>query len=458
MQSITKTIYIPVEEQNREMDAKLLLARSLANKGYTTIIGRHPTIIGNLPRFPPGLVLFKGVNAVPAFLMSRLERYRHICAATDEEALGLCKAEIMSRDMDPSVGPYCDMFFAQGPSHANALTKHIAGAGGKIETVGNMRLDLLRRPFRALYEAEAYELLERHGNYILINTNFGAINSRWGDRVAFRKILANVGILNPEDPVDMVYFDKLVKTEEDSIIVLRKVLDSLAASHPEINFIIRPHPSEKIEPWRRAYANRENFLVTVDGSHIPWMLGSRIMLHAGCTTGLESEVLDAPCLSLLPENHASLICSGLLSNVANATTVGTDAAIIVVSQILSGDLSYIHGTKIARSRDLRRHISALDGPYAYQRIAEAIATLVDKDRGRAGPPPWAPKEATTLLRTRAQLEQCRGSPIPDYLWAKFTIDVADVRKRLETLRVLTREHQMVDVEEIADGAFKISPR
>ena len=52
MTDLTPTLYLPVEEINRELDSKLLIALELLDDSVTIIIGRSPLFVANIGSMP----------------------------------------------------------------------------------------------------------------------------------------------------------------------------------------------------------------------------------------------------------------------------------------------------------------------------------------------------------------------------------------------------------------------
>ena len=457
MSGLTPTLYLPIEETNRELDSKLLIALELLGDGVTVIVGRNPLFVANFASMPRGAVLFKGMNAVPAFVMKHAVGDGHVALATDEEGLGLAESHVMVRNMDPSTASYCHIFFAQGRRHAEAMTLRIPDAADRIRIVGNARLDLLREPFRSVYLEEASGHRRAHGDYVMVDTNFGAINSQWGDSEAFRKVLERVGWLDSSKAFDREYYERRIRTENANITLIRRVLERLSEQFPDITFIIRPHPAERDAPWRKAYGEHANIRVTAEGSHIPWLLGSKLMLHAGCTTGLEAEVLETPCLTLIPPEHASLITADLLSNRANEQAIGADQAVAVGARVLNGQVVGDPAEREARRRALRDHVEAIDGRFAYQRIADEIRTLLMPAPQDHPAFDWQPTDHEAFVKTREQFERRMGkNSRKRYIWGKGEIDQSMLSRRLEGLVQATGSTLTPRLSEIADGVFRLN--
>ncbi len=456
MTDLTPTLYLPVEESHRELESKLLIALEVLPAGIAVVVGRSPMIISNFGAMPPGVVLLKGMNAISAYLMKQLPSHGHVGMATDEEALGLAHPSVLVRTIDSSIGKECHILFAQGPNHAKAIAERVAGAEGRIRIVGNARLDLLRAPFSDAFRDDANRLQAGHGDYVMVDTNFGAINSQWGGTETFKAILYRVGWLDAANPDDDAYYQRRLRTEEANITLIRRVLEALSARFPKIKFVIRPHPAERDEPWRKAYAKQDNILVSREGSHIPWLLGSRLMIHTGCTTGLEAEVLGVPCLTLLPENHTDLISADLLSNHANRRAVGAADAAALTAEILNGPRNRHDADRQGRFKALEEHVTALEGAFAYQRVAEVIKEFLGESRKAHPDFRWDLLPGRPFVATREQYEARIGSGRgTDYVWGKSDMSAASLTNRLDALARAAGSGFQPLATEIGEGLFRL---
>lgn len=455
---LTPTVYVPIEESSRELHSKLLVTGELLKGGVTVILGRQPMVIGNLPFVPPGVVLFKGMNAMPAYLMRRVVDYGHLSVATDEEVLGVADAVAMSRIMDTTIGPVCDRFFAQGQFHADVMAKYIPECVEKVRVVGNARIDILREPFCERFLREADEHRAAYGDYVLIDTNLGRINSRWGGSEEVLNVLERIGWLDRNVPEDMEYHHRQIQTEQANVTVLRRTLERLSAMFPDRNFVVRPHSSERDEPWRKAYENHRNIHVVNEGTHVPWLLGSDLMLHTGCTTGLEAEVLGVPCLSLLPIEHETLTCSAFLSHQANHCAVGVDDAVSTARALLNGEKTPIVEGRKDRLDALAAHVAAIEGPFAYQGVAHEILEILVSSASRDHFD-WQPLNVDRFISTREQYE-ARASNLrgADYSWSKVEIDQMNLETTFAELIGAVGPLVMPEISEVAQGMFRFRPR
>ena len=69
---------------------------------------------------------------------------------------------------------------------------------------------------------------------------------------------------------------------------------------PRTNIIVRPHPMEDFTSYERAFSSYPNIHVVHEGNIIKWLLAADIIIHNGCTSGIEGFLLEKPIISYLP--------------------------------------------------------------------------------------------------------------------------------------------------------------
>jgi hypothetical protein len=83
-------------------------------------------------------------------------------------------------------------------------------------------------------------------------------------------------------------------------------LRELVSSSDVDRIVVRPHPTEDHETWRK-WANPLNIEVRHEGGAIEWMLAAEAVIHAGCTTGIEGLMLDRPVFSYVPQPDSEFL-------------------------------------------------------------------------------------------------------------------------------------------------------
>ena len=90
MYDSNKLLLIPVENQVRELDPKLLLACIAARRGFTSAIGSRLQLDFHIASFPRGLYLSKSFTVRSIKMFKILRKLGHEIFAWDEEALVQC--------------------------------------------------------------------------------------------------------------------------------------------------------------------------------------------------------------------------------------------------------------------------------------------------------------------------------------------------------------------------------
>lgn len=334
-------IYMLIEETGRELRGRCLLALFAARAGIPSVIAPQWQVWETLDKIPRGLFLFKGNSAVQARNMQNAKAAGHLVASLEEEAMGLSDADQINRCYDPSVAEYCDLLLFQGDFQSQCVSSFLGPLRGARIT-GNPRLDFLAPVFQAEITAEAAPIRQDFGEFLLINSNFSTINPREFDACGVFETCVNAGWYNPADPADVEIFFAEAEREneglEKSLSVIHALID-LGFPRP---IIVRPHPSENITTWERAFADCPTVHVIRRGDHLAWTAAASLLLHTSCTTGMEAFILGTPAMSITPsdENWRNIITS----NLVNPTFTDHHSAVraIIDHFAKTGDVNFNH--------------------------------------------------------------------------------------------------------------------
>ena len=171
------------------------------------------------------------------------------------------------------------------------LIKQQTEKSNKTIVTGHPRFELLKPEFHFLYNQEVENIIQKHGSFILVNTNMGFGNNIKGDDF----IIGNYGN-RFENIKKIVKFDKVkVKAYLELMIELSKKIDK--------KIILRPHPEEDLHFYANAFKDIESIEVIYSGSVVPWLLAADEVIHPDCTTAIESSFLGKLPISYMPKNH-----------------------------------------------------------------------------------------------------------------------------------------------------------
>jgi surface carbohydrate biosynthesis protein len=371
-------LYVPVESRDREFDARLLVAFAAAERGLLVAFGQQTALFGNLHRLPPGILLLKGLNRVQRRVVELAGEFGHVVVASDEEAVGLSDPDYMLKDIDPGISGGLVAVYAQGEAQARMLVERRGFGPDQVQVTGNPRIGLLRAPFLDMYCEEAAGLRERFGPFVLANTNICAVNTSWGSLERYLQLCVEIGWLDPANPAERALWDAHVAHDHASYRAMTEFLDAAPGALPGHDVVVRPHPSERIEPWQERYGERPRFHVLREGSLVAWLLAADLIVHTSCTTGVEAAFIGRPALSILPPDAP--VGHWYLSNQVNPTTPSAAAAIGLASRFLVDGTDVFAEGRATRERLLIKHHVAQGDQFAFDAMASHMAgTLVDQD-------------------------------------------------------------------------------
>ena len=279
---------------------------------------------------------------------------------------------------------------AWGPDNALAWREAEAYVGTPIDPTGNGRVDLMRPELRSLHLEQVNALRKKHGRFILVNTNFSAVNHFY----------TNLTILKPPEKLagnENTWDAGLSKHRYALFRAFLSLLPRLAIRFPKTTFILRPHPGENHQTWIDAAGGAKNIVVSHEGNVIPWVLASAAIIHNGCTTGLEAYILDSQPIAYQPT--VSIDYDLHLPNALSHNAHDEATLFALVDAILDGkfDSASLHTPE--REALLANHISAIRGPLASERIADAIEKMAEE---KAANTSNLPRQALGVLHSEAR--------------------------------------------------------
>ncbi len=414
--------------------------------GYSVIVGNHWSMTHphNIPVLPQGLYLFKTVNRLQGNLMGMARGGGHTVAATDEEVLVFTDTPGYMLVFAENAAAACELFFAQSEAHKQAVETAYPHLAGKVKVVGNVRIDLLTPKNRTAFETHDDRVAPLRP-YILFNTNYGTINSVWGnDPERLLSIAAATGMFDGEDKMKKYgEYKAVVAWEQANLRAMTELLQWTIANVRGLNIVLRPHPAEKPEYWQNVIQGAPNVHVIPRSDPHPWIIGAKLVVHTGCTTGLESVLLDKPVLNLAPADHPN--CAQIVSE-ANAVARTVEDAAQAITMYLSSRSGPITTHAEQTAAALHKHLPSYRDEAAARLIAQALA----EELGRRGAVP---------KRNYALQWRGRFTPIERDAWQKdkYMCTGSEMRRALRHAAETAGVNVKTRLGEIGEGLFMVTP-
>ncbi len=382
-------LLIPVENQVRELDPKLLLACIAARQGFTAFIGSHREIDLRITSFPRSIYLSKSMTASNLRMFDIMHKIGHEIVTWDEEALVHLPPDIYySRRLSPQAIGYISHLFAWGEDNAELWRRYPAlPKATPIHITGNPRSDMLRTELLPFYDQQAQKLKQDHGDFILVNTNFNHVNAFFPAQNLFQP-KKNLDETPPfgKAAVGMSreYAEGLRNHKQGLFEAFQQMIPRLEKAFPGYSVVVRPHPTENQQVYRQIAARCSRMRVTNDGNVVPWLMAARALIHNGCTTGLEAYIMQVPAISYRPRIDDDYDLGFYrLPNLVSHQCFDFEQLCDTLGKILQGNLEAADGDELKSLVD--GHLTAREGPLACERIVGVLAEVVAGQTTRPTP-------------------------------------------------------------------------
>jgi surface carbohydrate biosynthesis protein len=459
-------LLLPVENQVRELDSKILLACVAARCGFSSYIGSRREIHFNITSFPKGIYLSKSTTAASDMMFRIMRNLGHEIVAWDEEALvHLPPDTYYQRRLSPAAMTHVSRFFAWGEDNAELWRRypHLP-KDAVIEVTGNPRNDLLRPELHAYYDSEVEKIKKECGDFILVNTNFNHVNAFTPVQNLF-KPLENLGEIpkfgRAAKGMSREYAEGLRDHKQAIFEDFQRMIPALDKAFPDCHIIVRPHPTESQEVYHDIAARCARVKVTNAGNVVPWLLATKALVHNSCTTGVEAYVMGVPAITYRASiNETYDFGFYRLPNLISHPCFNLDELEATLKKILNGKLGPADGDD--RKQLIEQYLAAQEGPLACERMVDVIEKIV-KDRRESPKPGIAARiSGWSLLAVRTMVKRYKDSRPGSHNKPKFQrhrypeVSLNDMKERVSRFQQLLGYSNELKVERFFDQFFRIS--
>ena len=309
------------------------------------------------------------MNKIHADVMADVRQSGHIVVAMEEELIGYCMDLPEYYDLRDyyhvvATQQHCQLFLAANASEMRIVKQLMPDLD--VRLTGNPRTDCLRPELVSIYDPVIGGISETTSSgYILINTNFGMLNSRHSHKV-FSDIKESISL---KDEGWVKRYKKRVNAETQwetyNMKSTFQLIGLFGRHSPNQMVLVRPHPAENVNTYTRFTSKYPNIeLADSQDSSRPWILASDILIHTGCTTGAEAVAMNHPTISIQEKGSEHILFRA--SNNVSYLTYTAKEAYHAVQDFYAGKL------KLGDSSKLKEFWPAQEGKFAAERIADEI--------------------------------------------------------------------------------------
>lgn len=257
---------------------------------------------------------------------------------------------------DQALGDLIEGYCFWGPLLRDAFRRHSRIHGSKLHLTGQPRYDLCHPGWR---------MFAKNGDtdYVLINTNFATVNPYFGRSAhTERMTLLSAGF-------DHSYIERFFQEMEELFPRYLDAVSALANRLRDRKIVVRPHPFEDPEVYRRELRDLQNVEVQVGGNVLQAIAGARCTVHLNCGTAVETLMAGRLPISLEFLNSQFLRNHGNLPSTISYRAQNIDEVVAAIED----PCAYLH--RIDADNTLRENVVPwfyeADG-YASARVAEVV--------------------------------------------------------------------------------------
>jgi surface carbohydrate biosynthesis protein len=465
MSAEKRLLLIPVENQVRELDPKLLLACIAAQHGFSSVIGSRRELEFRIDSYPKSIYLSKSMTGRSLIFFRLAKKFDHKIVTWDEEALVHLPAETyFSRRLHPEAIRQVSHLFAWGQDNVELWRQYPHLPDNlPIHSVGNPRTDMLRPEMHPFYEDEVQALRDTYGDFILINTNFNHVNAFGSDMNLFQPVekpgeTAKFG--RAAKGMSREYAEGLSNHKQAVFKDFQQLIPKLDKAFPEQNIVIRPHPTERHDVYNEIAARCSRVHVTNQGNVVPWILASRVVLHNGCTTGIEAFVMGIPAISYRA-SKSEKYDNGFyrLPNAVSHQCFNFEQLQDMLQQILAGKLAI--SDEDERKVLVEHYLASQSGPLSCERMVDVLESFATDENDYSGPSLVDRLQRRIIAegyhmykRLKPKLPGSHNRPeFQRHRYPSLPIDM--IKLKIERIQQILKDNTRLNITQLSDVLFEI---
>ncbi|MGB3813077.1 MAG: surface carbohydrate biosynthesis protein [Shinella sp.] len=359
----SNSVALVVDNPKRDLRGVVLTAYQLARKGCSTAIVPMYAQGYDIPLSPPDFVLLNYIRLGNEELARSYRELGIRVAVMDTEGgifsrKGRAEPSTWATTLKESgLSALVDEYFLWGDAVRQAFLANSGISAEKLHLTGCPRYDLGSPPWNA---ALAY----RRSGFILVNTNFPAINPVFTRSAEEEKrIFRSLGW---SDAYLSQWFEQL----EHLFPRYLDEVEAMARAMPQQLVIVRPHPFENIEHYRRRFADVPNIEVDGSGDVLNMIHEATCIVHLNCGTAVDGLLQKKVPVSLEYLNTELLLDHTPLPSQLSLKPGSRAEMIETVRGLVEGSVAFDHDAAFA---EIEPWFYRADGA-AGERVASLLAT------------------------------------------------------------------------------------
>lgn len=289
-------IALIVNNPVRDLAGLTLVARHLCGQGATCYLVPRALQWQELGALAPDFVLLnqlrRGSRRHQESLRELLDAGMKIGVLDDEGGVFTSFDQYGKQlNPDPTIRHRVACFCSWGTKLAEHARREGWYLDSQIAVTGAPRFDFYAPPWRDVALADAPQVTGYPRPLVLISGKFSKVNPLF---------------ITPEEEARLLVRDSGYTLEEahgfqrrltQTLRATAAMTNRLAARFPDVTFVYRPHPFERLETYYDLLDKRGNLHLTKQGAINGWLRIADAVIQRGSTTAIEAGMMGVPALS-----------------------------------------------------------------------------------------------------------------------------------------------------------------
>ena len=288
-------LFIPIEIKRRDFPSRALLALEASNSNFNVFIGRKLEVDRLVFRKKPGIYFGLVTTQAYSNFYKKLRKYGHIIFVNDEEGLVTFSDQMyFNLKVSNNTLQYINLLFLWSKTHKEMFERKFPKYN-KFKVSGSPRFDLSKSGYIGIFDNDRKIIYSKYKKYILICCSF-SFNNYFEKNINYLDILRKQKVIR--NHTDEKKYLKYLKYNKEALNQFLDAIPILSKSFPDLDIIIRPHPSENNKIYLDISNNYHNVYVESRFSIHSWILNSMCIVHNYCTSSAEALSLNIPRFAL----------------------------------------------------------------------------------------------------------------------------------------------------------------
>ena len=285
-----KFFYITIEMFHREINSVLNLMNEAIRSGFIVIVGDRQSFLKIIDSLPKGILFYKSASIVDEFYYNAFFKRGHKCVCLDAEGLVVhnfknffFKNRLTKKNLEK-----LEYYFCAGSYQKKIASNLFKEFKNKFKTTGS----ILGMDWIKLKKKTAKP-------YLLFLTSFGNYNHISG--------IKKLGIdlqkrMYQMDDKTYGYLEKYYNYINILFKDYLEIIPLIADDIYPLKIIIKVHPAENIEPWKRIAKLKKNIILDLKNPTDHLISNASQVLQSESTTALQTALIGGKLVTYIPKS------------------------------------------------------------------------------------------------------------------------------------------------------------